>query len=106
MNLAIIIYSGDPETIWNGLRLANFAKNSGDEVKIFLLGAGVETELLGNDNFNVHQQVEEFTTGGGEILACGNCLDFRKMEGTKHVFRASLAHLHQMIKESDRTVTF
>ena len=46
MRLSIIIYSGDPATIWNAFRMANFDRHSDDEAKVFLLGAGVEAELL------------------------------------------------------------
>jgi len=30
MKLAIIIYSSDPETVWNAFRLATFTVNKGD----------------------------------------------------------------------------
>ncbi len=39
-NLAIVIYSNDTETVWNALRLANYALTQKDTVKIFLLGKG------------------------------------------------------------------
>jgi len=42
MKTGIIISSNDPETVWNAFRFANLSIKKGDEVKIFLLGKGVE----------------------------------------------------------------
>lgn len=44
MQLGIIIYSNDAETVWNAYRFANFSLNKGDAVKVFLLAKGVEYE--------------------------------------------------------------
>lgn len=49
MKLAIIISTNNSETNWNALRLANFAIKRGDEVKIFLIGQGVEYESGNSD---------------------------------------------------------
>ena len=38
MKLGIIISQTNSETVWNALRLANFALTQGDMVKIFLVG--------------------------------------------------------------------
>lgn len=42
MKLGIVIYSCDPETVWNAFRFGNHALKNGDAVKIFLLAKGVE----------------------------------------------------------------
>ena len=44
MKIGIIIYSNDPETVWNAFRYANFAIKEGNEVKVFLTGKGVKAE--------------------------------------------------------------
>ena len=44
MKLGIVLYSNDPETVWNVFRLGNFSLNKGDDVKMFLLAKGVECE--------------------------------------------------------------
>jgi len=46
MNLGIIIYSSDAETVWNAFRLGVFSLKEGDEVKVFLLAKGVGCEKL------------------------------------------------------------
>ena len=44
MKLGIVLYSNDPETVWNVFRFGNFSLKEGDEVKMFLLAKGVECE--------------------------------------------------------------
>jgi sulfur relay (sulfurtransferase) complex TusBCD TusD component (DsrE family) len=46
MNLGIVIYSTDPEAVWNAFRLGNYALKQGDTVKVFLLAKGVECRRL------------------------------------------------------------
>ena len=45
-SIGMVIYSNDTETVWNALRLANYSKNQGDTVSIFLLGKGVELDSM------------------------------------------------------------
>ncbi len=45
-SIGMVIYSNDTETVWNALRLANYSKNQGDTVSIFLLGKGVELDNM------------------------------------------------------------
>ena len=51
MKLGIVIYSEDPETVWNAFRFGNFALNKGDKTKVFLMGKGVKCESLNTDKF-------------------------------------------------------
>lgn len=57
MKLAIIIYSNDPETVWNAFRLGIFSRKQGDTVSVFLLGKGVEVESLDRDKFDITGQI-------------------------------------------------
>ncbi len=105
-NLGIIIYSNDTETVWNALRLANFALTQKDTVNIFLLGKGVEAQNLTSDKFDVKKQMETFVAGGGQILACGTCLKIRNEQGTQLCPISTLADLYAIIKQADKIVTF
>ena len=42
VKLGVVILHRDPATIFNALRLANFALGKGDQVEVFLIGKGVE----------------------------------------------------------------
>ena len=53
MKLGIIISQTNPEINWNTFRLANFAIKQDDEVKIFLIGEGVEYEKSSSEKFNI-----------------------------------------------------
>jgi uncharacterized protein involved in oxidation of intracellular sulfur len=60
MNILMIISSGDGETIYNAMRLANTGVKKGDEVSVFMLGKGVLFEQASTDEFDVMGQVNQF----------------------------------------------
>ena len=106
MKLGIIIYSNDPETVWNAFRLGNFSAKAGDEVKVFLLGKGVECESLDTDKFKVSEQIKELIDSSGQILACGTCLKIRHQSGSAICPLSSMQDLYNLIKSSDKVITF
>jgi uncharacterized protein involved in oxidation of intracellular sulfur len=105
MKLGIVIYSNDPETVWNAFRLGNFSLKEKDEVKVFLLAKGVECESLDTDKFKVTEQMQSFVNNGGEILACGTCLKIRNSEGTEMCPLSTMNDLYQLIKKSDKVIS-
>lgn len=46
MKLGVILSQTDPETVFNGLRLANYSLKQGDTAKVLLLGKGVEFDRI------------------------------------------------------------
>jgi uncharacterized protein involved in oxidation of intracellular sulfur len=105
MKLGLIIYSDDPETVWNAFRIANFALQQGDTVRVFLIGKGVECESLDTETFNVTQQIQTFAEGG-ILLACGTCLKIRQSEGLAVCPLSTMQDCYNIIKESDKVLTF
>ena len=106
MKIGIIIYSNDSETVWNAFRFANFALNEGDEIKVFLLGKGVECEFLDTDKFKVTEQMQTLVDNGGEIFACGSCLEIRQSKGSEVCPLSTMKDLYEIVNKSDRIVTF
>jgi len=106
MKLGIIIYSNDPETVWNAFRLGVFAANESDTVKIFLLAKGVESESLNTEKFNVTNEMNSFVEAGGEIEACGTCLKLRQSKGSDLCPLSTMADLYSLISESNKVVSF
>jgi uncharacterized protein involved in oxidation of intracellular sulfur len=106
MRIGVVIYSNDPETVWNAFRLGNFALKKGDTVKTFLLAKGVESESLDTEQFKVTEQMQSFIEKGGQIFACGTCLKIRKSEGSETCPIATMKDLYDIVAESDRVVTF
>jgi len=106
MKLGIIIYSTDSETVWNGFRLGVFALKQGYQVNAFLLAKGVECEKLDTDQFKVTDQMQAFVDHGGKIFACGTCLKLRHSKGSELCPMSTMQDLHNIIKESDRVMTF
>jgi sulfur relay (sulfurtransferase) complex TusBCD TusD component (DsrE family) len=106
MKLGIIIETNDAEKSWNAMRLANTASKSGHEVKVFLMGAGVEIETLVEGQYDVAAQVKTFFDSQGKILACGTCLKSRMMDETQVCPISTMMDCLQMIEWADKTVTF
>ena len=106
MKIGLIISSNDSETVWNAFRFANFSLRKKDIVKVFLIGKGVEAEIVSSEKFNIKEQMETFTTAEGEILACGTCFKIRNSEGTKLCPLSSMNDLYEIVKESDKIITF
>jgi sulfur relay (sulfurtransferase) complex TusBCD TusD component (DsrE family) len=106
MNLGIVIYSNDPETVWNAFRLGVFSRKQGEAVSVFLLGKGVEAESLDNSKFGVLGQIRSLVEIGGLILACGTCLKVRKLEGSEICPLSTIQDLHALIRDSDKVLTF
>jgi len=106
MKIGIVIYSNDAETVWNAFRFGNFALKEDDEVKVFLLAKGVESESLDTDKFKVTEQMRSFINNGGKILACGTCLKIRQSEASEICPLSTMKDLYEIVKNSDKIVTF
>lgn len=107
MKLAIIISATNAETNWNAFRLANFALEKGDEVKIFLVGKGVEYERTNSEKFDVKGQAQRFLKANrGTILACGTCIKSRNQESTETCPISTLKDLYELINEYDKVISF
>jgi len=106
MNIGIVISTNDAETCWNALRYANFARGQRDEVKVFFMGKGVEYQKASTDKFNTIEQAEKFIQSGGKIYACGFCIKNREQEGSEMCPISTMKDMYDIIKESDKVVTF
>jgi len=106
LKIGMIIYSNDPETVWNAFRFGNFALGEGDTVKVFLLGKGVECEKLDNAKFKVNDQIKQLSENGGKIFACGTCLTSRKMEGSEMCPISTMQDMYEIVKWCNKLITF
>lgn len=106
MKLGIIIYSSEPETVWNAFRMGVFSLGQGDSVSVFLLAKGVESETLHHAKFNVPEQMQTFVNGGGQILACGSCLKVRNQDGSELCPLSTMKDLYELVRTSDKVVSF
>jgi len=105
MKLGLVIYSNDPESVWNAFRLGVFALKQKDTVKVFLLAKGVECESLDTEKFRVTEQIKALVDGGGEIFACGTCLEVRQSQGSKTCPLSTMQDLYNIVRECDKIVT-
>jgi len=105
VKLGMIITQTDPETVFNGLRLAQYSLEQGDEVRIFLSGKGVEIDQIEDGRFDVRSQAQQVLDAGGEFLACGSCLKLRNSEGSEVCPLSTLKDHYDLVRDSDRVVT-
>ena len=106
MKFGIIIETNEPEKAWNGVRFGNAALKQGHEVKIFLMGAGVEIESIQHQQYNARNQIEEFIGNKGEVLACGTCMKARNQEETGVCLLSAMNDCIDMVVWADRVITF
>ncbi|OGQ59330.1 MAG: sulfur reduction protein DsrE [Deltaproteobacteria bacterium RIFCSPLOWO2_02_FULL_53_8] len=106
MKVGIIISSNDGETCWNALRFANFCLGQKDEVKIFLIGKGVEYLSISSDKFNTAEQADKFLKSSGRIFACGTCIRAREQESIEMCPISTMKDMYDIVRESDKVITF
>ncbi len=107
MKLAIIISSNNAEKNWSAFRLGNLALKNNDTVSVFLIGEGVEYLKFSDEKFDIQKQVDTFLESDkAEILACETCMVLRHQEGNKTCPVSGMKELYNLIKESDKVVTF
>ena len=106
MKIGVVISSNDAETCWNALRYGNFALRQGDEVKVFFMGKGVEYQKISTEKFNTAEQAEKFMQSGGTVYACGSCMKSREQEGSEMCPISTMKDMYDIVKESDKIVTF
>ena len=106
MKLGIIISQTEAETVWNAFRLGVFSLDQGDEVGVFLLGRGVQVESINHEQFDVPEMMGRFVNAARAILGCGSCLKLRQMGGTETCPVATMEDLHELVRVSDKVLTF
>jgi len=106
MKIGIVLGTNAPEVAWNALRFGVTAKGEGHAVRMFLLNSGVEVERIRDPKFKVSEQLSRFVERGGQVLACGTCLDTRDMEASPVCPVSTMKDLLALVVESDRVVTF
>jgi uncharacterized protein involved in oxidation of intracellular sulfur len=105
VKIGIVLQTSDPETAWNAFRFAVTSLESRHNVKVFLLGKGVEMEKIQDKNFDVTGVVKNFLEKAGELYACGTCLEMRGLE-SKVCPVSTMSQLLEIVEESDKVLVF
>ncbi len=103
--LGIVLETSDPERAWNAFRLGITALEDEKEVSVFLLGEGVEAEKITDDQFDVRDRMEVFADTGGELLACGTCLEIRDSDESEVCPISTMGDLLDVVTTSDQVLT-
>lgn len=111
MKYAIVISSGDAETIWNAFRFAVSALIYENEVTVFLLGKAVESPNVSTLKYDIKEQIELLRENGGQMIGCGICCENRKdtmplLEEQLDCELGSMQTLYVLVNEADKIMTF
>jgi len=114
----LIILNDPPygtERSYNGLRLAGaLVKHVPDQgVTVFLMGDGVFCAKKGQKTpegfYNIERMLHRVTSGGGQLLICGTCMDARGLETAELVDgaeRSTMDALTALTMASDKAISF
>ncbi len=104
-------YNGS-DVVWNALRLADSAKESGFNVKIFLMNDAVDlarTTKPQNTEFELGKMLLDLQKKGVDIKLCTTCINrcgINRDDLLDKTWPASMNDLVQWISESDKIITF
>ncbi|SEH17917.1 uncharacterized protein involved in oxidation of intracellular sulfur [Natronorubrum sediminis] len=104
-SIGIVLETADPERAWNALRLGITALEDGHDVSAFLLGEGVEAEEITDEQFDVRDRMEAFVDAGGDLQACGTCLEIRNSEESEYCPMSTMTDLLEVVTSADRVLT-
>lgn len=106
MKFRIIINTNEPETVWNAFRFGLTSLLGDHEVKVFLLGKGVEIENIQDEKFNIREQMQLFVENNGQIYACGACLKLRHLQGSDLCPFSTIHEMLRIVEKADRVLVF
>lgn len=106
MKFGIIINTNEPEEVWNAFRFGTTSLLNDHEVKIFLLGRGVEAENIKDEKFNIQEQMQLFIENKGRIYACGTCMKMRQMQGSDVCPISTMHDMLHIVEDSDKVLVF
>ncbi len=106
MRIGIILSTNEAEEVWNAFRFANITLKANHSVKVFLLNKGVEAEDVKSERFPVREQLQEFVTRKGDLLACGTCMKNRQKEESNFCPIATLDDMLKVVEWADKLATF
>lgn len=69
MKTTLMVCSGDPEVVWNALRMGNLMLEQMDDVTMFLNGPAVRYGAMSSDQFPLIDLAKVFTLSEGILLA-------------------------------------
>ena len=105
-DIGIVISSGDPETVWNGLRLAIASQSKGDTVVIFVIGKAEDVFMNDTSKFEIPKTSQQFVGNGGDIYACATCAKMRHTENVQMCTITSIFDLYEIVKRSKKIISF
>lgn len=119
MSTSILFILNDPpygtERCYNALRLANALgkTDAGRRVTVFLMADSVSAAKAGQKTpegyYNMERMLTRLISAGGEVLACGTCMDARGLSDSdlmKGARRSTMDELAAATAEAEKVLVF
>ncbi len=103
------------EKVYNALRLAMKLQqeHAAAEIRVFLMADAVTAALPGQTTpqgyYNIERMLKAVTHKGGQLKACGTCVEARGLEKLPLIQGAeisTMSQLAQWVVDSDKVLTF
>lgn len=115
----LIIFNHEPydntDVTWNGLRLSDTLKKSGQEVKIFLMNDSVDMARdvckspEGYDQ-DLSQMLKDLIANGVQVKVCGTCMArcgiYKNHPYFEGANKSTMGELAEWVVDSDKVLTF
>ena len=119
MRKILIIFNREPydntDVTWNGLRLAEALRKSGNEIRIFLMNDAVDmardicTPPEGYDQ-DLSKMLKDLISNGVNVQVCGTCMSrcgiYKNHPYFEGAHNSTMAFLANWVTESDKVLTF
>ena len=119
MEKILIIFNREPydstDVTWNGLRLAETLRKSGQEVRIFLMNDSVDMardacKPPANYDQNLSQLLKALISNQVKVKVCGTCMSrcgiFKNEPYFDGAEKSTMAELADWVCNSDKIITF
>lgn len=117
MAKTLVVLNDQPygsERSYNGLRMAiSLLKTQSEEVRVFLMGDAAacakQGQKVAQGYYNVADMLGMVARRGGQIAACGTCMDARGLSDAELVegtHRGSMAELAEWHLWADKVIVF
>ncbi|MDP3462718.1 MAG: DsrE family protein [Bacteroidales bacterium] len=115
----LIIFNREPydntDVTWNGLRLAETLRKTGQEVRIFLMNDSVDMDREACKapeayDQDLSQMLKDLISKGVQVKVCGTCMSrcgiYKNHPYFEGAMKSTMGELSEWVVDSDKVLTF
>ena len=101
------------EKSYNGLRLATSLQKREEKVSLFLMAdsafCALKNQETPNGYYNIGRMIRQFLNKGGQISACGSCMEARGLTTNNFiegVVKGNMEQLTDWVLQSEKVINY